>query len=313
MHGHGTQLLDGFRQARPFLVVQLAGAQAALVDATDGAHDTHRQLGGAHFHREHRHRQAFRQRHMLGNVDGEGGLAHGRARRQDDQVARLHAAGHAVQVVEAARHAGDVVRVVRHLLHAIQQIDHQRIHRLEALLHAGAFFADLEDLLLGFVQNLLDRRALRVEGLGGDLVTGGDQLAQDGALAHDLGITPDVGGAGHELGQLVEVDQPADLFRLAQALQGLEHGDDVGRLGGVDQLGNGLEHQLVLMTVEVAGDEQVGHAIPGVVVQQQAAQHAGLGFDGVRRHTQLRHLPVHRFTHVVLPVILVLCHSLFPG
>jgi hypothetical protein len=32
------------------------------------------------------------------------------------------------------------------------------------------------------------RPALRVEGGGGDLVAGGDQLAQDGALAHDLGI-----------------------------------------------------------------------------------------------------------------------------
>ena len=54
--------------------------------------------------------------------------------------------------------------------------------------------------------------------------------------------------------------------------------------GGVDQL--------VLVAVEVAIDQQVAHAIPGHVVQQQAAEHAGLGLYRMRRHAQLGHLAV---------------------
>jgi hypothetical protein len=172
---------------------------------------------------------------MLGNVDGQCRLAHGRAGRQHDQVAGLHARGHAVQVVKAGGHTRDVVRVVGHLLHPVQQFDHQAVHALEALLHARAFFADVEDLLLGLVQDLVHRLALGVEGVGGDLVAGADQLAQDGALAHDLGIAADVAGAGHVLRQRVQVGQPPHLLGLAQTLQLLVDRDDVGRLAGIDQ------------------------------------------------------------------------------
>ncbi len=86
-----AQLLDGFRQAWPFLVSQRTGAQMGLVNAANGADDTHRQLRGAHLHREHRHRQAFVERHMFGDVDGQRGFSHGRPRREDHQVAGLEA------------------------------------------------------------------------------------------------------------------------------------------------------------------------------------------------------------------------------
>ena len=80
-----------------------------------------------------------------------------------------------------------------------------------------------------------DRPALRVEGAGGDLVAGGDQLAQHRALAHDLGVAAQVGRARHALRQRVQVDEAAAFLGLAEALQLLEHGDHVGRLGRVDQ------------------------------------------------------------------------------
>lgn len=39
-------------------------------------------------------------------------------------------------------------------LYAVEQLHHQLVHRLEAaLLHAAAFFADRQDLLLGLVQD----------------------------------------------------------------------------------------------------------------------------------------------------------------
>ena len=289
-----AQPLDGFRQARPLFVGEPAGAQVRLVDAPDRADDTHRQLRRAHFHREHGHRQLGVQRHVLGDVDGERRLAHGGARRQHHQVALLQAGGHAVEVVEAGGHTRHVVRVVRHLLHAIQQFHHQGFHRLEALLHARAFLADVEDLLLRLVEDLVHRLALRVEGAGGDVVAGGHQLAQDRPLAHDLGVTADVAGTGHILRQRVQVGQPAHLVALALALQLFIHRDHVGGLGFVDQLAAGGVDQAVLVAVEIAVDQQVADAVPGVVAQQQTSQHAGFGLDRVWRNAQLGHLPVGR-------------------
>ena len=52
--------------------------------------------------------------------------------------------------------------------------------------------------------------------------------------------------------------------------------------------------QLVLVAVEVAVGQQVADAVPGAVVEQQAAEHALLGLDGMRRDAQLRDLAVAR-------------------
>jgi hypothetical protein len=51
-------------------------------------------------------------RHVLGDVQREGRLAHRRARRQHDEVALLQAGRHAVEVVEAGAHAGHVLGAV---------------------------------------------------------------------------------------------------------------------------------------------------------------------------------------------------------
>ena len=133
---HGAQAVDGVCQTRPFFIGQFAGAQMALVDAANRAHHTNSQLGGAHFHGKHRHRQAFVQGHMLGNVDRKGGLAHGRPGRQHDQVAGLQTRGHAIQVVKASGDAGDVIGVVGHLLDPVHQLNDQGVHGLETLLIA---------------------------------------------------------------------------------------------------------------------------------------------------------------------------------
>ena len=66
--------------------------------------------------------------------------------------------------------------------------------------------------------------------------------------------------------------------------------DHVGRLAGVDQLADGFVDQLVLVSVEVAVAKQITNALPGIVVQQQTAEHRRFRLHGVRRHTQLRHL-----------------------
>lgn len=74
----------------------------------------------------------------------------------------------------------------------------------------------------------------------------------------------------------------------------LKNGDHVSGLARVDERADGGVDQLVLMAVEMAFHQQITHAIPGVVVQQQPTQHARFGLDGVRGHAQLGNFTVHR-------------------
>ena len=76
----------------------------------------------------------------------------------DDQVARLQARGHLVEVDVAGRHAGDVRRVVA-VVEVVDPLEHARQHRLDleqALVAARARLGDLEDLRLGLVEQLPD-------------------------------------------------------------------------------------------------------------------------------------------------------------
>jgi hypothetical protein len=133
-------------------------------------------------------------------------------------VAGLQARGHAVQVVEAGGHAGDVHGVVGHLLDAVQQVDHQRIQRLEALLVARALLADLEDLLLGLVEDALDRLPCGLKALvaiSSLALTSLRRMARSRTISHSGGC------CWHwaHTAPAVQVGQAAHLLGLAQVLQ----------------------------------------------------------------------------------------------
>jgi hypothetical protein len=53
------------------------------------------------------------------------------------------------------------------------------------------------------------------------------------------------------------------------------------------------------MAVKVFIDQQIADAVPGTVVQQQAAQHAGFAFNGMGRDAELGYLPVGAVARVV--------------
>ena len=148
-----AQFLNGFRQPWPFFIGQFASAQMPLVNAANRADDTYSKLRRTHLHREDGHRQAFIQSHMFCNIDGQCGLAHGRACCKNDQIPRLQASGHAVQVIKPGGHTRHIIGVVSHLLHAVQQLNHQRVHPLKTLLVARALLPNIEDLLLGLVHD----------------------------------------------------------------------------------------------------------------------------------------------------------------
>ena len=88
---------------------------------------------------------------MLADVEHQAGLAHRRARRDDDQVAALEAARHLIDVVEAGRHAGDEALVLEQLLDLREALADQIAHRHEAGL--DAVVGDREDRALGLVED----------------------------------------------------------------------------------------------------------------------------------------------------------------
>ena len=287
-----AQFFDGLGQSRPLFVREFAGAKVRLVDATDRTNDAYRELGRTHFHGEHGDGQTFIQRDVFCDVDCQRRLAHRRARGQHDHVACLKARCHAVKVNKAGRHTRDVVRVVGHFGHAIEQFDHQGIHTLESLFHARTFLADVEDFLLGFVEDLVDSLALCVEGVGRDFVAGRNQLTQDRTLANNLGVPPDVACARNILSERIQINKAADFVGLAKILQVLVDSDHVRRLARIDERADRRIDQLVLIAIEVVINQQIAHPVPGVVVEQQTSEHARLRFDGMWWDAQLRDLTV---------------------
>ena len=123
------------RELLPVLRREAAGAQLVLVEAPDRADQPQRELRGAHFHREDDDRQPGRERDVLADVERERGLAHARPSGDDDEVARLQAGGHPVEIAEAGRHAGDVRRIVAVVerLDAIDDAREQRSDRRDLL------------------------------------------------------------------------------------------------------------------------------------------------------------------------------------
>ena len=224
------------------------------------------------------------------------GLAHRRAPGHDHQVAGLQAGSHAVQIGKTGGHTRHIAAgaTAVQLVDPLDDLAQQVLQVLETGRSARAVLRDLEDLGLGLVEHLPGVLALRIERLGGDLIGGRDQLAQDGAVAHDLAIAADIGGRRGLLGQRIQVGQPAHLVGLADRFQRLIDCDHVGGMAALDQARNLLPDQPVVVAVEVFIAQQVGHAVEGLVVQQQSAEHRLFGLDRMRRHPQCGHFPVGR-------------------
>ena len=283
-----VHLLDRIRQARPVFVVQAARAQAVLVQLPDGAEHTHGQLGAAHLHREHGHGQAAVDGHVFADVDGKRRLAHRRTARHDHQVARLQTGGHAVEVDETGGHARDFTLVVA-AVQLVDAFDHLRQQRLDggpALGAARAFFGDGENLRFGLVKHLLDFLALRAEGRAGDIVGDGDEFAQHAAVAHDLGITPDVRGRWRILRHGVQVSESAHIIGLAELGQGFKNSNDIGRPGAVNHLDDLLEDDAMVIAIEILRMHEVGDAVIRCIVAQQTTDNGLFCFDRMRRNTE---------------------------
>ena len=76
---------------------------------------------------------------------------------------------------------------------AFNDLGKQRLDRAKARRALGALLGDAKHLGFCLVEQLACLPALRIKGCLGNLVSHGDEFAQHGTLAHDLGIAPDIG------------------------------------------------------------------------------------------------------------------------
>ena len=269
-------------QAGPVRVLEMAGTHPAEIDPGDGGQKAHHQLLLAHLQGEDHRGNLFLVvgigAGILGDVQGQGGLAHGGAGGDDDQVARLETGGHVVQIHIAGGDAGDMLLAVVQGFEDVEGFLEDRLHR--HVLGAQLVLGDLVDLLLGHVQQLVDI-GLLVVAPGDDLGGHADQPAVDGLFLHDLAVVGDVGRRGDIVHQGGQVGRPAHLIQFTLLSEHVGHGDQVARFALVREAHHGLEDLAVAFPVEVVRRQNLQHPVDGVVVDQDAAQDGHLGFQAL--------------------------------
>ncbi len=227
-------------------------------------------------------------RDVLRNVERECGLAHARPSRHDHEVARLQARRHLVEVSEPGRDAGDVAWIVA-LVERVDALDHlgeQRLDFAETLAAACAGLGNREHVLLGLIEQVFRRAAERIEHRIGDAGADFRQPAHDRALAHDFGVTPDVGGTRSVHRQRAEVRLAADFFELGAALEAFGNRQRIRRLVVLDEHRDMAVDQAMVGAIEIVGGQEIGDLFPRAVVEQQAAQHGLLRLDRIWRQLQ---------------------------
>ena len=241
---------------------------------------------------------------MLHQVHRETCLAHGGATRHDHQVRPLQPGCHAVQLGVSGAEAGDVATGVVELVDSLDRAAQQRVHFLRPA-RLGALLADLHDLALGLVDQLVRAAAFRVVAAVGNILRRLDQVPQGGAVAHYGGIGPDVGCAGGLFRQFGQVGEAARIFQLAAGVECLGDGDRVNRLIGLRQPRHVAVDQSMVRTIEIAERHLLRHSVPAIVCQQQAAQHRLLRLDGMRQHLDARNLGIVAVGDDICAVIVI--------
>ena len=275
------QQADGVRKTRPIVIFKLAGAHLVRINASERRHHAHRQLFAWHFHTEDRHRQLAAEGGALGNVHGERGFPHRRAPGHNYQIARLQAGGHVVQIFEAGRHAGGRRVGTEQGVNAIDRLGQQALERREPAAPVRALLADVKDAAFREVENIRGVTPFRTVRAAGDTCGGVNQITQNGALAHNVGVGADVRGARGIVGDGSQISEPACVLQLVIFFQPLGDGHHIRRAARFDQRGNGAVDEAVFLAVEVVRGDFIGDPVEGLPVQQQSAE------DGLLRLNRL--------------------------
>src|SRR5713226_3717659 len=289
-HGEGGRIVDvdgRLRQSArrigetgPVARVEVTGAHLVRVHLGLGAEQPLHELLLGHLEAQHQHPLVVLHPGVLGDVQREGGLAHGGAPRDDDEVARLEARRHPVEIVEAGGEPGDVLLAVVELLDVLEGILQDGPHREGRPLHPP--LGDLEDQPLRVVEQLVHVVPGLValpDDVGGDA----DQVAQEGLLPDGGPVGEEVGRGGRLLHQAREGGGSPDLLQLRAPLQLLRDGEEVHRIVALEEREGGIEDLAVPFLVEVGRLEQLDGLGQALALQQDRPQDGPLRLQAVGR------------------------------
>ena len=271
--------------------VEHPGPDLVGIDTAEGRQEPHGELFRRHLHAEHDRRELRPDGRALDDIQREGGLAHRRAPRDDDEIAPLESGGEPVQVDEPGGNPGDVPLDVVQLVDPFHHPDEDVANRLRSAGRPAAI-ADGVDELLRLLDKLGDRPALRAVGAIGNRGAGRDHFAQHRAFAHDLGVGGHVGRTRGALRELSDVREPPFHLCVTVPIEPLGDGHHVAGLVGVDEGGDGAKDELVVAPVEVLLLDAVHHPVPARGVEHNSAEHRALGLDRARRHPEAGRLGI---------------------
>ena len=270
---------------RPESAVLLSGetprAQSLRVHAPLGAEEALHELSGRHLKREDPHRTLMLDRRRRCHVERERRFPHRGPGGDDDEVPALEPRRHAVEVGEAGGHARDTGPCLLELLDVLEGVPQDRLDRDEAL--ALVAVRDLEDPLLGLVEDVVDRALPRIVRVPHDLVGLLHEAPQERLLPHDTRVVLDVGRGGHGRDEVAEVVDPAHPLELIDILQLLRDGDDVDDLTAVEEPHHRAEDVAIPLPVEHPGVEHLDDPRDRIAVDEHPSEHRRLRLDRVGR------------------------------
>ncbi len=261
-HFHRTQ------QLLPFALAQAPGAQAMAVHPGMTGQKPEIELFLAHLEAEQAHRAVVAHSGVLGDIQAEGGLAHGGAGGNEDQVSGLQSRGFAVQFLEAGADSGDLV-FAGHILQAghrlVGDIPHTGKASPVLILGDGKdqFFSSIQDLA-----GILLRSKAVLDHAVGSL----NHFPQHRLVLHDAGIMIHVGGAGHAVRQRRQGGGASGSRQVAGSTQHFLEGDQVDGLGAFTQFKHGGVDAFVSIAIEVARFEPLLGGVHGTVIDKDGAQ-----------------------------------------
>ena len=189
----------------------------------------------------------------------------------NDQLSRLPAGRHAVQIGKPRRNTGDAFPIVCHTaIHQFQGVLHQLIHVAQVIVKSSFAF-QVVGKVMQFHQCF--RHIYRhVRGSGQQTVHTDDGLTPHVLLAQDGGVLLQVGRRGHARSQLRQPERPAHSIQFATGGKFKPYGDDVDALTCVIHGQQGGEYLGMALLVEHLRTEFVGNKRHGCRLQQAGAE-----------------------------------------
>ena len=266
-HGHTAVKLS------PLVRRQIAATELLAADFAHIHHKTLHQLLVGHFKAEHGNGGLHVHGHLLHHGDNEGRLSHCRTCGNDDEVAVLPSARHAVKLVKARAESAKAVGARRGLLQEFVHTPDDGIDLRILLLQV--VLADFKHTSLNLLHQV-GHVHCGVEGHRLHEAAEGYQLTGKILLRHNLGVIHNVRAACHVGAELQDVGVASGLFFHTIVIELFVHRDNVhGSLFHVERLYSPV-NELMTMVIETLGLEQLANLRIGFLLNHERAKNGRL-------------------------------------